>query len=1043
MAKSKKKSSSKKVAKAKPKFSTEHNYTGKLSIVIPLYNEDERVHLLTETLQSFKNIWKTPCEIIFVNDGSSDNTLQYLQDHYGEGTTSTNANFDYKIVHVEQNQGKGNALKQGVLTATGDHILTLDADMAASPSSLFRWFSLLDNNTFDDKTILIASREHQDSDVKKQAGSHRKMLGNFFNYWVQFLTGLNHKDTQCGFKLYPKAIAQWLFGGMRTKGWAHDVELLHKAHLHEIEVVEMPIVWKEVEQSKVSVGLDGIKMGFTSFWICLLNTFRYFFTDAIKEIKTPSPAQKVGNAPLGRVIFGVAIILLLFAMPTLSVDFGITGDEVLQKNYGDDVLAYYESCGENTKCLEWEHLSYYGGLFDYSSSILAQKFPNVDVYNVRHAFNSLFGFLAMLFIGLLGRRLTLRWWGAIIALLFIVLSPRFFGHSMNNPKDIPFATAFIFTIYHLMDYIRYFRKVSMRTYIWIIIGIGAAINMRVGGILLIAFLLMFHGLLELEQMRKVGLKFTPLLTSGVKVLVTALAGYLLGLWFWPFGWLDPIHNPFVALSEMTNFSVGIKVLYQGENIWSDKVPWNYTINWMWNTTPLFIIGGFLLYPISLVIDKFQKSNIKIHAAFVFCAVFPLAYAILKGSALYDGLRHFLFVYALFACMAACAWTALFFGKFGNKITQIGLGVGLAVLMALPIRFMVANHPYQYIYFNEIAGGIDEVKYQFETDYWMTCMKRLSEEMKTIAPAQVDTPIIIGTNSYKQLRHYFKDDERFVIRYVKYRKRIQEDWDYGLFYNRFVNKGFLDSGVFPPEGTVYSEKVDGVPIGIICKNLHPETRQLKKILKERNFPLAIQLLEQAVARNPMNESAIATLIQTRAQAGDFKNIEKNIQQGLALSDNYPNILSMQAITLLNQNKVDSAKVLFERVIDLDYKFTFAYFHLARILDAQGQYAQALDYLVLFDQYGGRPANGYDLGIAVARKGNNKMLELYFKAKKLQLAGKHQEAYKLLQQVVLMNPDFENAAKLKKSYDDASAKAKAKQDKVDRSGIFGMFRTLLGK
>ncbi len=1054
MAKSKKKSPSKKVANPSAKFSTNHNYEGKLSIVIPLYNEDERVEMMSKTLQSFENIWKTPCEVIFVNDGSSDNTLSYLQNNYGETVESS---LEYKIIDVEKNQGKGNALKVGVLAAEGDHILTLDADMAASPSNLFRWLGTLSDQTFSDNQILIASRENEDSEVTQKEGSRRKLLGNFFNYWVQFLTGLNQKDTQCGFKLYPKEIGHWLFSGMKTKGWAHDVELLHKAHLHEVEIVEMPIVWKEVDQSKVSVGLDGIKMGFTSFGISLLNNFRYFFTDAIKELKQPSPISQTGNMPLARLLFGITALLLLIAMPTLSSDFGITGDEVLQKNYGDDILAYYQSGGKNQKCLEWELLSYYGGLFDYTSSILAGIFPNADVYDVRHAFNSLFGFIAILFIGLTARKLTGRWSGAIIAILFMVLSPRFFGHSMNNPKDIPFATAFVFTIYYLMDYIKRFQKVSMQTYIWLVVGIGAAINMRVGGILLIAFLFMFHGLMELEQMRKKGLNFVPFLTNGIKVVVTAFAGYLLGLWFWPFGWLDPVHNPFKALNELTNFSTGIKVLYQGENIWSDRIPWHYTMTWMLYTTPLFVLGGFVLYPITLVIDKLQKTQIKLHAAFVFCAIFPLAYAIYKGSALYDGLRHFLFVYALFACMAACTWTALFFGKFSSKVTRIGLGIGLAVLMALPIRFMVTNHPYQYTYFNEVAGGIDKVKYEFETDYWMTSMKRLSEKMKSMTPAQVDKPIVIGTNSYKQLKHYFKDDERFIISYVKYRDRIKKNWDYGLFYNRFVNKGFLDSGVFPPKGTIHSEKVDGVPIGIICENTYPEKDQLAKFLKPKQkgespnqymqrLVSSVPLLEQAIQLDPMNESALATVIQTKAQIGDFKTIDKQLNQALALSDDYPNVLSIKAISLLNQNKVDSAKILFERTVELDYKFTFAYFHLARILDAQKQYAQALEYLVQFDKHGGRPGNGYDLGIAVAKKGNNRMLQLYFQAKKLQLTNKpkaHQEAYKLLQQVVIMDPEFENAAKLKKSYDDASAKAKAKKNKVDRSGIFGIFKTLLGQ
>jgi glycosyltransferase involved in cell wall biosynthesis len=225
----------------------------RLSLIIPCYNEATRVDLMYSGLAAFIKEWNTFLEIIIVDDGSSDSTAEVLQHH-----PVYLAHADcIRILHQE-NTGKGGALKYGCLLAKGDFVLTLDADMATHPKELLNW--LATENNFNAHTIYIGSREHVQSTIFQR--SNRKTVGHIFNYIVKLLTPLSIKDTQCGFKLYPVKWASTIFKDLQTNGWAHDVEILYKAHLFGLQIKEMPIEWHAIEGSKINVFTDGAKMFF-------------------------------------------------------------------------------------------------------------------------------------------------------------------------------------------------------------------------------------------------------------------------------------------------------------------------------------------------------------------------------------------------------------------------------------------------------------------------------------------------------------------------------------------------------------------------------------------------------------------------------------------------------------------------------------------------------------------------------------------------------------------------------------------------------------
>ena len=381
-----------KEVKAKP-VST--NFRGKLSLVIPCYNESKRADNLLKTLKNFERKWMNELEIILVDDGSKDDTAKIIEKKFTDAFSSKTL---FNFLQLSENQGKGGALKAGVEMAEGDFILTLDADMATDPSELFKWLRSLPGKTFRDDQILIGSREHEKSSIKGQF--LRRFAGLIFNFIIQLFTNLNIPDTQCGFKLYPASIAKRLFSILKTKGWAHDVELLYQAKFEGIEIKSMPVKWIHQEDSKISLISDSIKMLFQTMGISLALNWRWFIATPIRDLKNRQ--IDAIDPSYYRFLFMITSLILLFLMPSMSFDFGITGDEEVQKIYGEKILAYFETDGEDKSALDYKNLYYYGGLFDYCAAWLNKNVGGFDEYDLRHFFKCFCRIFDDLFYRLIG-----------------------------------------------------------------------------------------------------------------------------------------------------------------------------------------------------------------------------------------------------------------------------------------------------------------------------------------------------------------------------------------------------------------------------------------------------------------------------------------------------------------------------------------------------------------------------------------------------------------------------------------------------------------
>ncbi|MEZ4895787.1 MAG: glycosyltransferase [Saprospiraceae bacterium] len=223
-----------------------------LSIVVPCYNEFDRLDVLHHSLVEFSTHWPAPLQLILVDDGSTDTGFEKMQSLF-VGIPET----EVLLLRYAPNRGKGYALRHGVLQAVNAYTLTMDADVATPPSMILQWFQ--SPQAIGPETIYIGSREHRMSRIK--VPGTRKWSGRLFNLFTRISSGLPYLDTQCGFKWYPTRYAQSLFDNLITFGWAHDIELLWKARKAGWKIQEMPVDWDHQDNSKIRLLSDGWKMG--------------------------------------------------------------------------------------------------------------------------------------------------------------------------------------------------------------------------------------------------------------------------------------------------------------------------------------------------------------------------------------------------------------------------------------------------------------------------------------------------------------------------------------------------------------------------------------------------------------------------------------------------------------------------------------------------------------------------------------------------------------------------------------------------------------
>ncbi len=219
-----------------------------LSIIIPAYNEETRLPATLEQIFTFLQSQPYISEVLVIENGSRDRTLQVAQAYAQTQPT-------LKVIHNPE-RGKGLAVRRGMLEARGEYRFMCDADLSMPASEINRFFPPLLENA----SVAIASREVAGA-VRYNEPAYRHFIGRGYNLLIRWLALPNLQDTQCGFKCFRGEAAEQLFAKQTLTGWSFDVEILFIARRLGHKIVEVPIPWYYNAESKINVFKDSLRMG--------------------------------------------------------------------------------------------------------------------------------------------------------------------------------------------------------------------------------------------------------------------------------------------------------------------------------------------------------------------------------------------------------------------------------------------------------------------------------------------------------------------------------------------------------------------------------------------------------------------------------------------------------------------------------------------------------------------------------------------------------------------------------------------------------------
>lgn len=415
-------------------------------------------------------------------------------------------------------------------------------------------------------------------------------------------------------------------------------------------------------------------------------------------------------------------------------DYGLGWDDYTHAEYADLLLRMFGSGFKDNAALSFANLYMYGGGFDMVAALLHKIIP-LELFETRRLVGAIVGVIGLAVTWRLGRRIGGPLAG-LAALLLLALCPIFYGHMFMNPKDAPFAVAMIILMLGLVRLAEEYPQPSPRTILIVGLGAGLALGCRVlGGLALVYAALGFIPLF-LEELRSEGLRESARrFAHVVYVLLPGLAfGYLLMGLLWPWSIMEP-GNPFRALTYFSHFfEKPWKEMFDGAIVSVPDMPWSYLPTLFALQLPevmLVLMAGAVFSTFAMLARGEVPARRKtIMLMLTLAATLPLAIAMVKRPALYNGIRHFVFVIPPMAVLGGVAFArAMERLRANHRTWQPVVLATFCFGLALPLAEMIRLHPYQYTHFNHIAGTVRGADNRFMLDYWGLALKQASDGLR--------------------------------------------------------------------------------------------------------------------------------------------------------------------------------------------------------------------------------------------------------------------------------------------------------------------------
>ena len=447
--------------------------------------------------------------------------------------------------------------------------------------------------------------------------------------------------------------------------------------------------------------------------------------------------------PMSRLPFpvqGLVVCAVLLAVGSAVVDdYGAVADATGQRHIAEITLDFITG---KTDALAYDHDKYYGVAFDLPLFLLERSLGLEDSHSInlmRHLLTHLF-FLAGGFCGsLLVYRLFHSRGLALLALLVFVLQPRLYAHSFFNSKDLPFLSMFMVSLYLTH---RAFRTQTVGAFVACGVSVGVLTNLRIMGGMVFPAVLALRGLDLLcgsPAQRKQVVATAAVFVGGSLATLYGLSPYL---------WADPFEL-LTAIRTLTHHPTVVRELFQGELIWTDRLPPHFIPTWLAISTPsvtlgLGVLGATLVGGRSVLRpgEALRNTDLRFGLLLLACLTLPVVAVGVLGSHLQGNWRHMFFLHAPLCVLGM--WGLQWAGG-GSSRVAVGVHTLVGIGLLVTVVEMVRLHPHQQVYFNVLvdrtAPGYLSTHYVM--DPWqLTC----KEGLKFLLRRYPDTTVSVRGDS---------------------------------------------------------------------------------------------------------------------------------------------------------------------------------------------------------------------------------------------------------------------------------------------------------
>lgn len=627
--------------------------------------------------------------------------------------------------------------------------------------------------------------------------------------------------------------------------------------------------------------------------------------------------------------FWLLSVIILALILLTARNAGITCDEVLHYNQSIAVYNYFATGGEDHSSLTdpvW-HLMYYGQSFDNLVTIIINRFGIEDVYGFRHLMSSIAGWLTIVVTALFAVWLSGYRSGIIVMLLFTI-TPAFMGHAHNNLKDIPFALGYISSTFLLLKLLTCNRKIPVSIIILLTLSVAFTISIRAAGMVLICYMYFFVILFcIIRYMRVEYAEKNEIIHKLLLITCISFISYFLSILLWPYALQDPLRNVIKAYQIMAHYPDTFRQIFEGKAEWSDYMPWYYLPKSMIITIPLLVLTGLILF---LLFTRQAVRNSKgiIYASVLFTLLFPVLFAIYEKSNLYSSWRQFLFIYPALVLLAATGFNFLF-----ESISKINLRWGVIIFFAFmaihPVRYMIKNQRYFYLYYNQFTGGLRGAWSNYETDYYYVSQTEASEWLIDYLENKGITGKVKVSATYS-VHWQFRNHPEIEASYFRYDERSLSDWDYAIVANRYISPYKLRNGIWPPGNAIHIIYADSVPICAVLERKSKDSYNGYLAMSEGNNTEAVNYFEKALEIDNRDEMIFYNFAAVLYNLGEKQKADSLLKMGLEINPDFEPILMYLGNIAQTEKRNDEAIMYYERLINADRKYFEAYVALSGLV-----------------------------------------------------------------------------------------------------------------